>query len=63
METPQDSLCIEEDYRRPAEDTWLWPGDLLEVYCRTSARSEVFFSIPGVAEMVPMNELPAQKQQ
>ncbi len=61
-ETPQDSLRIEEDYRRPSEDVWLWPGDLLEVYCRTSARSEVFFSIPGVAEMVPMNELPAQKQ-
>ena len=61
-ETPTDSLRIEADYRQPAVDVWLWPGDLLEVYCRTSPRSEVFFSIPGVAERIPMIELPAQRQ-
>jgi N-acetylmuramoyl-L-alanine amidase len=61
-ETSQDSLRIEADYRQPALDLWLWPGDLLEVYCRTSPRAEVFFSIPGVAENIPMIELPAQRQ-
>lgn len=61
-ETPQDSLRVETDFRKPAEDVWLWPGDLLEITCRTSPRAEVFFSIPGVVEQVPMVELTAQTQ-
>lgn len=61
-ETPLDSLRIESDFRMPADDLWLWPGDVLEVYCRTSPRAEVFFSLPGVVENLPMVELPAQTQ-
>jgi N-acetylmuramoyl-L-alanine amidase len=60
--TPQDSLRIETDRKQPSVDVWLWPGDLLEVYCRTSPRSEVFFSLPGVIDRVPMTELPAQRR-
>jgi len=60
--TPQDSLRIETDRRLPDQDVWLMPGDLLEVKCRTSPRSEVFFSIPGVVEQVQMTELPALEQ-
>ncbi len=59
--TPAESLAIQTDYELPAEDMWLWPGDLLEVQCRTSPRSELFFSLPGVAENIPMIELPAQR--
>ena len=60
VETPLESLKVETDSRKPAEDVWLWPGDLLEVTCRTSPRAEVFFSLPGVAEQLPMVELSAQ---
>jgi N-acetylmuramoyl-L-alanine amidase len=61
-ETPQESLRVETDFVLPSEDVWLWSGDLFEVTCRTSPRSEVFFSLPGVVERVPMTELPAQTQ-
>lgn len=60
--TPEDSLRIEKDHRLPRVDRWLWPGDLLEVYCRTSPMSEVFFTIPGVISNSPMKELAPQRQ-
>lgn len=60
--TSPESLQVQTDLRLPAEELWLWPGDLLEVQCRTSAGAELTFSIPGVAEHVPMMELPPQEQ-
>jgi N-acetylmuramoyl-L-alanine amidase len=57
---PPESLKIYPERQMPAEDVWLWPGDLLEVQCRTSSRAELSFSIPGVADNLPMIELPAQ---
>lgn len=62
IKTSGDSLRIENDHKSPRVDRWLWPGDVLEMYCRTSPLSEVFFTIPGVISMVPMKELEAQRQ-
>lgn len=62
VEVSADSLRFETDYRRPAADVWLMPGDLLEVKCRTSPRAEVFFSIPGIVDHVQMTELPPLEQ-
>jgi N-acetylmuramoyl-L-alanine amidase len=59
---PAESLVMAADLGLPAEDLWLWPGDLLEVQCRTSSRAELAFSLPGVAETIPMVELPPQRQ-
>lgn len=58
---PSESLAIQNDQQMPAEDVWLWPGDLLEVQCRTASGAELSFSIPGVAENLPMIELPSRR--
>jgi N-acetylmuramoyl-L-alanine amidase len=59
--TPSSPLVINSDMRLPDRILELAEGDLLEVRFRGSTGQNASFSIEGVAEDVPMAELPASQ--
>ncbi len=52
-----DSLAIIGDYKAPSGDVAISTGDHLDVRFRGSAGGTAWFSVPGVADSVPMSEV------
>jgi N-acetylmuramoyl-L-alanine amidase len=57
-----DTLRIVGDYQPPRGDLAISAGDILEVSCLATPGSVAWFSIPGVADSIPMTESPSRSQ-
>ncbi len=59
---PPDTLQIAGDYNRPSGDLVLGTGDLLRVMFQGTPGMFAWFSIPNVADSIPMSEMAPRHQ-
>lgn len=59
--SPRDSLVIDTSYVFPEEDWELQPGDVFKVAVKGTPGCDASFSIEGLAEDLPMTEIPPKR--
>ena len=59
---PEDTLAIAGDYNPPSGELVLSTGDVLPVMFQGTPGMYAWFSIPGVADSVPMSEIEPRQQ-
>ena len=58
----EESLFIAGDFQPPSGDIAIGAGDLLEVRFQGTPKCLAWFSIPGVADSIPMSEMAPRQQ-